>query len=118
MVLIFWNQSFVQVGHFKEPMGFEELTSSKYLTFMERSLTDSDQPSRNSGVMIGNSSQSDINPSIAAGYSGAIYIKYEPWKLDRGIVIESDKVLQADSMRELADNWDKVVGHLEKVLSV
>ncbi len=46
---------FIQIGHFKEPIGFEELTSSKYLTFMERSLTASDEPSRNTGFMIGNS---------------------------------------------------------------
>lgn len=46
---------FIQIGHFKEPIGFEELTSSKYLTFMERSLTAADVPSRNTGFMIGNS---------------------------------------------------------------
>jgi len=45
---------FLQIGHFKEPIGFEELTSSKHLTFMERSLTSEDEPSRNIGFMIGN----------------------------------------------------------------
>ncbi len=45
---------FLQMGHFKEPIGFEELTSSKYLTFMERSLTSEDEPARNTGFMIGN----------------------------------------------------------------
>ena len=49
---------FLKIGHFKEPMGFEELTSSKYLTFMERSLTASDEPARNTGFMIGNSTAS------------------------------------------------------------
>jgi phosphate-selective porin OprO/OprP len=43
----------IRVGHFKEPFGLEELTSSKYITFIERSLpTESFSPSRNAGVMI------------------------------------------------------------------
>jgi len=43
----------VRVGHFKEPVGLEQLTSSKYITFMERSLADENGfvPGRNSGVM-------------------------------------------------------------------
>jgi phosphate-selective porin OprO/OprP len=49
---------FLQIGHFKEPVGFEQLSSSKYLTFMERSLTAADEPARNVGFMIGNSIKS------------------------------------------------------------
>lgn len=41
----------VRFGHFKEPFGLEELTSSKYTTFMERSLPNVFAPSRNVGVM-------------------------------------------------------------------
>jgi len=42
----------IRVGHFKEPFGLEELTSSKYLAFIERSLHSVFSPSRNVGVMV------------------------------------------------------------------
>jgi phosphate-selective porin OprO/OprP len=43
----------VRVGHMKEPFGLEQLTSSNYITFMERSLCDEGfiVPGRNTGVM-------------------------------------------------------------------
>jgi len=41
----------VRVGHYKEPFGLEQLTSSKYITFMERGLLTAFTPERNVGVM-------------------------------------------------------------------
>jgi phosphate-selective porin OprO/OprP len=41
----------IRVGQFKEPFGLEELTSSNYISFVERSLTSAFVPSRNTGIM-------------------------------------------------------------------
>ncbi len=44
-----------RVGHFKEPYSLEQLTSSKYISFMERNLTDDPfAPERNTGFMFHN----------------------------------------------------------------
>ena len=41
-----------RIGQFKEPFGLEELTSSKYITFIERSIvTEAFAPSRSAGIM-------------------------------------------------------------------
>ena len=41
----------VRVGHFKEPLRLEALTSSKYITFMERGFPIAFAPERNTGAM-------------------------------------------------------------------
>lgn len=40
----------IKVGHFKEPFSLEELTSSRFMTFIERGLPTVFVPSRNTGI--------------------------------------------------------------------
>lgn len=42
----------IRVGQFKEPMSLEELTSSRFSTFIERALPTALVPSRNNGMMV------------------------------------------------------------------
>lgn len=57
----------ITVGNFKEPRGFEMLTSSKYITMMERSLTNQFDNDRNPGLMLNNSFLNK-RLSVFAGY--------------------------------------------------
>lgn len=42
----------IRFGQFKEPFGLDELTSSNFITFMERSLANAFVPSRHTGIMV------------------------------------------------------------------
>jgi phosphate-selective porin OprO/OprP len=46
------SHSLVRVGNFRTPFGLETLTSSRFITFMERALTDNFSPDRRIGVGI------------------------------------------------------------------
>ena len=58
----------IRVGQLKEPMGLEEATSSKYITFAERSFTSAINPGRNTGLLSMHSLGADDNGSVAIGY--------------------------------------------------
>jgi len=51
----------VRIGHYKEPFGLDQLTSAKYITFMERSLCDENTiiPGRNTGIMVFDHSENE-----------------------------------------------------------
>ena len=57
------------VGHFREPFGMEENTSSNAIVFMERSLTSAFGPGRNAGIML----QKNYNEKLFV-YAGAFRI--------------------------------------------
>ncbi len=89
----------LKIGHFKEPFGFNELTSSRFVTFLERSLpTLSFAPSRNVGVMyeghdeattwqVGvfrDSDKSGSSKATGQSWSATGRFVYRPWFEDEG----------------------------------
>ena len=57
----------IKVGQFKEPFSLEELTSSNYITFLERSLPNVFAPGRSTGIMATNTAFDD-RMTWAGGY--------------------------------------------------
>lgn len=45
-----YDNSIIKLGNYKEPFSLETLTSSKYITFLERSYADNFSPDRNIGL--------------------------------------------------------------------
>ncbi len=58
----------IKIGHFKEPFSLEELTSSRFITFLERSsVTGAFAPARNMGISIANTSLLNKTATITTG---------------------------------------------------
>jgi len=86
-----------KLGHFKEPFGIEELTSSRFITFIERdTVSEAFAPSRNVGLGLANSTDS-MNWGVGAfresdktgktmneAYSATGRFVYRPWFEDGG----------------------------------
>ncbi|MFC2149584.1 porin [Candidatus Auribacterota bacterium] len=69
----------LKIGHYKEPFSLEELTSSNFITFMERSLPNAFAPQRNMGIQLNNTlfdkrvtwAAGVFRPSDDFGFSGS-----------------------------------------------
>ncbi|MDA1260658.1 MAG: porin [Planctomycetota bacterium] len=105
-----------KVGHFKEPFSIEELTSSRFISFMERSSASSAlAPGRNAGVMLSDSNDSitwaggafretdDFAKTSDQAWSGTGRFVYRPWFEDKGRSFAHIGV--AASMRSTNDSY-------------
>ncbi|MDX1442780.1 MAG: porin [Gammaproteobacteria bacterium] len=62
-----WDAGDITIGQFKQPFSLEELTSSKYITFMERALPNAFATGRRVGVGY---NTADDNSTFAASFYG------------------------------------------------
>lgn len=89
--------SSVKFGQFKEPFSMEELSSSKYITFMERALPNEFAPGRNIGMAVshlgeswsaayglfGEAFKDDATDEGDEGWGVSGRFTYAPWQQDR-----------------------------------
>ncbi len=87
-----WSSTSFKIGQYKEPFSLEELTSSKYITFMERALPIAFAPGRNIGIgahrywdtltvaggLFGESFDSDVDNEGNEGWGVAGRLTYSP----------------------------------------
>ncbi|MDP7246624.1 MAG: porin [Planctomycetota bacterium] len=88
----------IKVGHFKEPFGLDALTSSRFITFLERSVVSGFSPARNHGIMMSNSTDQltwqagtfwdadsygeDTDADNNTSFGGRVV--FRPWITDKG----------------------------------
>lgn len=58
----------LRIGHFKEPFSLEQLTSARFISFVERSVADAFAPGRNSGFQL-----SDTNGSQSMTWAAGLF---------------------------------------------
>lgn len=109
----------LRIGHFKQPMGLEELTSDLHTTFMERSLSSGFKLGRDVGIQLSDVAQgermtwavglfkdTDVNGKNQSGTSDDEYsftgrLTYLPWEGNDGDLVH---VGVAASMRNPSGN--------------